>query len=234
MSDVFDIVDFHTHILPGADHGSSSLKTSAFQLKEAEHYGVSRIIATPHFYPTVHSVDSFIERRRTAYEKLSELSKSAQIRLGAEVLLCNGIEDLPSLDKIFIEGTRTLLLELPFADFQSAYCDSVYNLVGEGVEVILAHADRYPAENIEKLVECGARLQLNSDSLDTLFRRNKLYEWLDRGLVVGLGSDIHGEDKKAYKHFAAAKNKINDYLVAIKKESDRIFSSVKNKGAVSV
>ena len=224
MSNRFDLVDFHAHILPAADHGSSSLSTTSVQLDMAVKHGVSRIIATPHFYPTHHTVDSFVERRDLTYKSIPEAT-SYDIRLGAEVLICNGIESLPGLEKLCVNGTRVLMLELPFADFQSEYCDSVYNLTRSGYDVIMAHADRYDPQNIERLIECGARLQLNADSLCGLFRQKRLYDWLDRDLVVALGSDIHGENKKAYKQFETACHKIEDYIDTVKGESDRIFNS---------
>ncbi len=226
MSDLFDIVDFHAHILPGADHGSSDVETSLYQLSEAKNNGVKRIIATPHFYPTAHKVDKFLLRRNNAYNSLRSNSDGtyAQIKLGAEVLICEDIEDLPGLDKLFIYGTKTLLLELPFSDFSDSYCDSVFTLVSRGVNVILAHADRYPPEHIENMINAGALIQINASSLVTILKRRSVYNWLDRELVVAVGSDIHGKDKNAYRSFSKALSKIQPYLKHIKKCSDNIFS----------
>ena len=220
-----NIVDFHTHIIPKADHGSSSIETSLFQVNEALANGVSRIIATPHFYPTSHKMETFLQRRNEGYLQLREAlgDSPVQIKLGAEVLFCDSIEELPNLEKLFIEGTNSLLLELPFSTFAESYTDSVYALKKRGVDVILAHADRYPTEHIEKLVEYGARLQLNADSLVGFFKRKSLYKWLERGLVIALGSDIHGNDRTAYQCFTKASMKIDHYLPYIKRESDKIF-----------
>ena len=55
------IVDFHSHIIPSANHGSSSVETTISQLKLAQKSSVTRIIATPHFYPSHENVDTFIE-----------------------------------------------------------------------------------------------------------------------------------------------------------------------------
>lgn len=229
MKNSLNLVDFHSHILPRADHGSDSVKTSSFQLEKALLSGVRRIIATPHFYPTGHTIESFLERRNSGYRQIETLFPDIKIRLGAEVLICNGIENLPGLDKLFINGTRTLLLELPFSDFQTEYCDSVYNLTKNGAEIILAHADRYSPENIEKLIECGAKLQLNADSLSGVFKKSHLYDWMERKLVVALGSDIHGEDKRAYKNFSSVISKLpSEYIGFIMGESDRIFERAKD------
>ena len=222
-----DLVDFHSHVLPGADHGSSSVDTTQDQLRFAYEFGVSRVIATPHFYPTVHRVKDCIERREKAFSALKAIGSSVEVVLGAEVLICNQIENMPGLEKLFLSGTNTLLLELPFSDFQAEYCDSVYNLVNLGVDVVIAHADRYSPGNIEKLVDLGARLQLNADSLSRLFVKRHLLDWLKREIVVGLGSDIHGADRKAYASFSKVRSKFSDYLTNVKKESDKLFIKAK-------
>ena len=81
-----NIVDFHAHILPGADHGSDSIETSLWQINAAREAGVNRIIATPHFYPHRHSVHNFIERRNTSLNSLYDnIPGDVRIKLGAEV-----------------------------------------------------------------------------------------------------------------------------------------------------
>lgn len=221
-----DLVDFHAHILPRADHGSSSVEDSLCQIKMAKECGVSRVVATPHFYAHRDSVDSFLaRRRRCSLELFSALADSDfKIALGAEVLLCEGIEGLPGLDKLCIGESKTLLLELPFNGFEKSYIYSVRNLIQKGYDIILAHADRYPEDNIESLVDCGARLQLNADSLAHFFKRTILFTWIDMGLVVALGSDIHGTNTGAYKDFLKAQKKLGNKLDYIKQESDKLWN----------
>ena len=92
------VVDFHSHILPGVDHGSDSLATTLYQLKSAKKHGISKIVSTSHFYPTAHSVEGFLKKRNAAYTVLKEQGgEFPEIRLGAEVLLCNGIDRLEEI-----------------------------------------------------------------------------------------------------------------------------------------
>ena len=201
-----EIVDFHAHILPGADHGSDSVETSLKQLTLAKNASVNTIIATPHFYPHVHSVEEFLKIRNQAYLSL-ESAKEAdmpKIILGAEVLLCVGIDRLAGIDKLCIEGTKTILIELPFADFSSDYVETVVGLIESGYEVILAHAERYNPAHIEQLRSVGAKLQLNAKVLSTRFVLCSIRTWLKEGSVVAIGSDIHGVDPVAYKNFKKA------------------------------
>ena len=86
-----------------------------------------------------------------------------------------------------------------------------------GIESIVFNCDEYRGY-------CYKKIQLNADSLSGLFKKRHLYDWMERGLVVAIGSDIHGRDNKAYKNFSLAKNKIKKYLESIKEESDKIFN----------
>ena len=224
------VIDFHTHILPKADHGSDCVETSAIQLSYAKAAQIDGIIATSHFYPHRHEALAFVKRRNDAYARLVESGRipdGLTIKLGAEVLLCTGLERLPNLDKLCFEGTKILLIELPFSDFIPEYEDSVRALYDMGYEVILAHADRYPSENIEMLLFPGVKIQLNAEGLCGLIRNKKLYEWIDKDIVVGIGSDIHMTDKKAYKKFLKAKKKLGkERFARIMTKSEEIFERI--------
>ena len=204
-------IDFHSHILPGADHGSDGIETSAFQLNEAISVGINTIVATPHFYPHRHSVDQFLQKRNAAAQILAEHIKKndlpIDLRVGAEVLLCQGMERLPGLEKLLIEGTDTLLLELPFSDFHRSYYDTVEEFISRGYTVLLAHCDRYDSEIIENMLDLGAKMQLNVSSIGKMFVKKHLKNWINDGVVYAFGSDIHGKDKNAYKIFNAALGK---------------------------
>ncbi len=217
-----DVVDFHSHILPHADHGSKSLSTSLQQLKLARECGVSRIIATPHFYPQHENPEIFLKRRKECYERLkgAVTEEAPDIRLGAEVLICENICKMPFLDDLCIEGTKALLVELPFAPLSREDANSVKGLIDENYTVILAHADRYAPKDIELLLSYGAKIQLNASSICHIFGIRHLKKWISQNKVAAIGSDIHGADEKAYKFFKKAKTRIKKRLEDIKKHSD--------------
>lgn len=223
-----DIVDFHSHILPGADHGSDSLETSLKQLKLAKDFCVRRIVATPHFYPHKHTLDRFLSRRSSSYDLLKNNidDDMPTVKLGAEILVCEGLENFVGLDKLVIEGTNTLLLELPFTELRNEYVKTIKNIKKLGFDIVLAHVDRYPHENIQTLIDAGiTRLQINAESLVKLFKDKSLFEFIRSGYVVAIGSDIHGADKKAYKNFSRAKLVLKDMLSDIKEKSDILWDS---------
>ena len=219
-------VDFHSHILPGADHGSDSFSTTLYQLNSAKKYGISKIVSTSHFYPTSHSVDGFLRKRNEAYIKILEGGHDLpEIRLGAEVLLCNGIDRLEGIERLCINGTRTLLLELPYSDYCDEYTQTVARLMQKGLNIILAHAERYSRNIIEILLPLGIKLQLNASSVVGFerFKNKHLFDWMANGDVVAFGSDIHGKDPVAYRRLYKAFTSVGKPSEYIVNESYKIW-----------
>lgn len=222
-----DICDFHAHILPVADHGSYSVEESLRQLALANKFGVTRVIATSHFYPHKEDVDDFLKRRNRSYAKLNESLNSdyPKVKLGAEVLLFPEIGKLPMLNELCVQGTKTLLLELPFNDFGREYVYAVEGLVADGYNVVLAHAEYYAREHIESLLDIGALLQLNASALVSIFKDKLIESWKSRNKIVAIGSDIHRRDNRAYKNFALARNRLGKYIHVVKEFTDSVWDS---------
>ena len=221
-----DICDFHSHIMPGADHGCTSVDEAIAQLRLAKRCGVTRVVSTSHFYPHKDSVSSFLERRDAAYAAIVERGEAdlPEIRLGAEVLLCANMDELPELDKLCINGTKTILVELPFNDFGNEYVRAVEGMVQQGYEVILAHAECYKPQNVEKVLSVGALVQLNASALISFFRKRRVFNsWMQMRRIVALGSDIHGIDKRSYKNFRRACRRLGEYAEYLKLKSDAIW-----------
>ena len=196
------IIDFHAHILPGADHGSRDIKTTKAQLEMMAKAGIEAVVATPHFYPQNDSVDSFLERRKRCAEALLEIEgERPEIYLGAEVLVCAGIDHMPGLERLCIEGTNVILLEMPFNSWRDEHIEAVGRIARSGLQVVMAHIDRYPEKDIVKLLsECDVLCQMNGETQATFKGRKKGNELLKKYPVVAMGSDLHGEDKKAIKN----------------------------------
>ena len=120
-------LDYHAHVLPGCDHGSDRLETSLRQLDMAAVAGIRTVCATPHFYPHKESAESFLRRREECAQLLrAHLPEQApQICLGAEVLICDGMERLEGLHRLCREGTNELLLEMPFYAWPESIWDTL-------------------------------------------------------------------------------------------------------------
>lgn len=187
-------LDYHAHVLPGCDHGSDSVETSRKQLAMAAGAGIRTVCATPHFYPHKESIASFLQRRAESARLLRESlpTDAPQLKLGAEVLICGGMERLDGLSQLCREETDELMLEMPFYQWQEPIWETLYWLLErQDIRIVLAHADRYPLENIERLIEDGVLLQLNAECLTKSLRRRRYLSWIESGAVRYLGSDIH-------------------------------------------
>ena len=62
------IVDMHSHVLANVDDGSSSLAESVAMLRLEAQQGISRVVATPHFYAREDTPERFLDRRQEAVE----------------------------------------------------------------------------------------------------------------------------------------------------------------------
>ena len=209
------VIDFHSHILPGADHGSSGIHTSLKQISLIDDAGVDTVVATPHFYPHVINVDRFLRLVDSTAEELRSNLKDAHVKicLGAEVLYCDGLESMDGLDRLCVRGTKVLLLELPMEDEWSDRLFYCVKTLAKKYTVVLAHIDRYIKHHkadIEELLDLGAYAQINAYSLASMGIRHKLASFLEGDRVVALGSDLHGADEKSYGRFMAAEKRLGD------------------------
>jgi len=197
------IIDFHAHILPRADHGSDSLETTKKQLLYLKRCGVCTVVATPHFYPQRDNVDTFLKRREESWCRLkSEITEDMpRVLLGAEVLVCSGIDHMPGIERLCVEGTEVILLEMPMGPWRDEHIEAVRRISRLGLTVVMAHIDRYREEEVARLCEdCDVLYQLNGETQSTLAGRRRAYK-ISRTLpVVAVGSDIHGADKRAAKN----------------------------------
>ncbi|MBQ5810139.1 MAG: capsular polysaccharide biosynthesis protein, partial [Clostridia bacterium] len=63
--------DIHSHLIPNIDDGAQSIAESAKMLQILKDEGVDNILATPHFYPSRSSLDSFLAKRSASFDALA-------------------------------------------------------------------------------------------------------------------------------------------------------------------
>ena len=194
------MIDFHTHILPGMDDGSSSSEESIEMLKALESQGVDGVVLTPHFYAYKTDMNTFLKTRRDSFDRLvSEMRKNdvkVDLYLGAEVLYFNELWRVDDLQQLCIEGTKYLVLEMPFSKWSDAMINGVGKLVSRGYNPIIAHFNRYvrihkSTRQVQELVNAGAMLQLNCNCFENPFKRSWASSMLKKGMVSALGTDCH-------------------------------------------
>lgn len=224
------VTDFHSHILPATDHGCDGIAECILQLQLMSEHGTEIAVATPHFYPHIHRVDKLVESIDSAISEIrgANIKLPLGIAIGAEVLLCDGLDQMEGLERLCIRGTKTLLLEMPPSPIGEATCDTVENIISNGYTVVLAHIDRYlksDPRGVEELLSLGAYAQINSSSFLSHSTRNKLYRYIEDGdTVCAIGSDLHGCNKKLYKGFLKAQKILGNEFEKIMSRSDKLLS----------
>ena len=192
------LVDLHSHILPGIDDGSPDVGTSAAMLRREAEQGVDVVCATSHYYAKYNSIPAFCERRAEALERLSSVltAELPQVLPAAEVAYFPHMEE-QDLTPLCIQGTRTLMLEMPFADWTGLQLETMEALVLDcRYDVVLVHPERFcfsksNRHKLEKLAELPIGLQVNAGSLLRWGTRRLALDLLQMAQYPLLGSDCH-------------------------------------------
>ncbi len=201
------MTDIHTHILPRMDDGAKSSDMSLEMLRLQAAAGVDRVFLTSHFYPYEESLDSYLNRRDAAYERmlqrLAELPEEERAGFpvmikGAEVAWYPGIEERVDLERLTLGDSGTILLEMPY--FMEWYYDMFNNIFSlmdrTGLDIILAHPERFYAYQkssyVDELFELGLPAQFTAESF-TEDRRTakKAFALLEKGKADYIASDCH-------------------------------------------
>ena len=118
------VVDFHSHILPEMDDGSSCLDESISMLRMEAEQGIRRVVATPHFYANYDSPERFFRRRNRSVEHLQEALRRQEnlpkVSVGAEVYFFPGISESDVLQELTIAGTRYVMIEMPHSPWSES------------------------------------------------------------------------------------------------------------------
>ena len=192
------LIDLHSHVLPEFDDGSQSLEMSLAMLRREAEQGVNVVCATSHYYAKHNSIPAFCERRAEAMERLSAVLTEDLPRVlpAAEVAYFPHMEE-QDLTPLCIQGTRTLMLEMPFADWTGLQLETVEALVLDcRYDVVLVHPERFcfsksNRHKLEKLAELPIGLQVNAGSLLRWGTRRLALDLLQMAQYPLLGSDCH-------------------------------------------
>lgn len=195
------IIDFHSHILPEMDDGSASVEESIAMLQMEAEQGISRVVATPHFYAKYDTPERFLAKRTNAEIRLrEEMEKHTglpQLSIGAEVYFFWGISECDALWELTIDKKGCMILEMPVSPWTDRMYQEVENIrVKQGIIPIIAHVDRYisPFKTYGipgRLRELPVLVQANASFFLRGSTKRMALRMLREDRIHLLGSDCH-------------------------------------------
>ena len=218
------LTDYHCHVLPEIDDGAETPEISEKMLDMMKMQGVGRVILTPHFYPhRERSAENFLEKRANAFAKISHRTEF-EFHPGAEVAIERGISESPGIEKLAVEETNLMLLELPFSGYGRWALDEIHNLrCGAKIVPVIAHIHRYigiyTKPQLDEILNSDAIFQVNAEAFASFRERRFVKKLILSGAKVVLGSDAHNlTDRKP--NWDLLKRKVKGEIISM---SDEIF-----------
>ena len=197
------MIDFHSHILPNIDDGSTSIGETINLIREASQVGFTGIISTSHYIQGYYEFNCQDRKKLLEFveKKITENNiQNVKLYLGSEIYFSPEIEELIKSGKAStINNTRYVLFELPMNTKPLFVKEVVYKLIENGYIPIIAHPERYSyvQEDIkyaEELARIGALFQSNYGSIIGMYgtgAKHALKKLLKNNLISFLGSDVH-------------------------------------------
>ena len=234
------MTDFHSHVLPGLDDGSASVEESMALLRLEAEQGITRVVATPHFYPNYDDPARFLERRAEALAQLRQAmaqeTNLPRLIPAAEVYYFRGISESDWLKALCVEGTDCVLIEMPPSPWPETALQELEAIwQRQRITPILAHLERYlepfrTRSLLQKLSRLPVLVQTNGEFFLNRETASLALKMLKADQIHLLGSDCHNlTDRKP--NLGAAQQRIRqrlgeDALAAIRDYEQQILGEM--------
>ncbi len=205
------MIDFHNHVLPGADDGSKSLEMSLNMLRNAAEQGVTDVVNTIHYqHPKMNDMAITLADLENRINDLQEEVDRANIPIrlhrGAEVFYLPNLLELVTNPVATMGNGKYMLVEFQMHQLPENYRDVLFKLVMRGVTPIIAHPERYkPVQNdlsiLYDLINAGCIMQMDAGSLISSLGKSAqkaAEEILKKGLYQIIGSDAHDDRNRNF------------------------------------
>jgi protein-tyrosine phosphatase len=192
------MIDLHSHVLPGLDHGARGWDEALEMCRIAAADGITTLAATPHVS------EAFPNSREEIAEAAWELGRKVKAAgIGLEIVVGGDYHVHPDLarDNVLTldDNGQYFLLEFPYQVLPPHSDAFIARLVWKGLTPIITHPERISTlhgheERLRPLVEKGALIQVTGGSLTGEFgpeceKSSKVM--LKKGLVHFIASDAH-------------------------------------------
>lgn len=234
------MIDVHSHILWGVDHGSKSEEMTLDMLRAAVDSGITAIIATPHYYRGY--FDATYDEVKSRTEETRLLAKKNNINIeiyhGQEIFYKKEIINYYIDGSIgTINGSKYMLIELPLDDFSvEDVKDNLYEFTVRGIVPIIAHPERYrtfakKSSLINEFIDEGYLFQLNAGAIMGRFgtdAKRLAEKFVKNEIYSFVGSDAHDDKKRTTNMIDGLEqiNKINPkYLSRLEENAVKLLKN---------
>jgi protein-tyrosine phosphatase len=199
-----ELVDLHSHLLPGVDDGSRTPEQSARVIQSLVASGVREICLTPHVslsQTAGQRRSEILARFAVAFEKLVAVVPPGSVRLrsGAEVMVDEPPSPRHDLSPPMTLGdSDAVLIEFPVSITAAAILGAVRAMRDRGLVPLIAHPERYTCCTSEVVSQWrleGAWVQI--DATTAAFgergRGDRARSLLHDGVADLLAGDNHGD-----------------------------------------
>lgn len=171
MSLLSGFVDLHTHILPALDDGPVDLETSVALVRAAADAGTGVMVATSHSAEVLQSgggQPDMEARLDTVRQAVTAAGIHVSLLLGTEIFLEPNTPGRLKERAVFpLNGSRYVLVELPFQALPIYLDQTLFTLQTDGYIPIVAHPER------------NRQVQREPE---------KLFDWVTRGALVQMSA----------------------------------------------
>lgn len=200
------MVDLHSHILPGIDDGAKDLQESLQLIRMELSAGVDTIAVTPHYHYEHRTMPEFLSQRAKAQvilnNALSLGSAKVTIVTGAEVYLTPQLLRNRDKARLCYAGTHYMLVEFPMSGYSEWIPEVLYQLELDGITPVIAHVERYPFIRgkpaiLYDLVHAGALAQVNAESvIEPGMTSRTVFHFIRYNLVHVIATDTHSVKRR--------------------------------------
>jgi protein-tyrosine phosphatase len=204
--------DMHSHLLPGIDDGSPTAESSVAYIQSMMELGYKKFITTPHIYPDLYpnTRETITAAHQQLVQKLKEENIDAEITAAAEYFIDDLFPDrLANKEPLLTVQKNHVLVEISFLSPPSDLDQTIFNMIVNGYQPVLAHPERYSfyhhkKETYHRFKDQGCMLQVNILSVAGYYGKSAqdiARYLLQEKLVDYIGTDLHHE-----RHLAALSN----------------------------
>lgn len=211
MKRVRELIDLHSHILPGIDDGAKTDEDSLKMARAAVEEGITAIVATPH-----HHNGRYMNTKSSILDKVNELNllltnhniplnilPGQESRIYGEIL-----PDYEAGEVLTLNDTKKyLFIELPSSQVPHFTDQLLFDIQLKGLTPIIVHPERNARlieepELLYNFVKKGALTQVTASSITGEFgKKIKKFsmQLLEANLTHVIASDAHNTGSRGFR-----------------------------------